>query len=682
MSDKLPKNLEITVGEKNLKISFKKIVGGSFLMGSTAKCADYDEAPVHKVNITKPFFLAQTQITNDIFEEFCAEHKNVRGKLGYNNMFNSMLGTEGFKGYSSEDNEAAVFVSFNEAVAFCDWLNENYLDEELKSEGYLFRLPTEAEWEYSCRAGSTTEYSMGKDFPKSQYNNQNHENAFYPDPSRKQKNLSEPLTVAKYPPNKFGLYDMHGNVEEWTLDWFGLYEEGEQTDPIGREDGIFKVTRGGSHSTSPEYLRSAARSAALPEDRSFMIGFRVALGYETDDFSTLPVEAPQPYQLNVSQERPEIKHIDDSKSFFKGPKDFVFTNPTKNGPFYWHNHQPAVCECPNGDLLAAWFTGEWENSRKLNYAVSRKRYGSDEWEKASLFFDTPDRNNTGCVLFYDGENTLYHILGQSYAACYGALIMIVRTSEDNGVTWSKPKIIEPEYQLRHQVIASAFKASNGDYVFTCDASSESTGGSALWISKDKGQTWVDNGAADYKDGPAKIRGIHASAVDLVDENGKTYYMALARNEDIDGKMPQSISYDEGKTWTYQPADVPTIGDCKRLAMKKLESGALFLAAFTGKKGMKMYNANGRMTRCYGLYAALSYDNGKTFPYKRLISDQHHGFKILNGKGNTGKFLYSASFAEHSGYLTAVQSADGVIHLLSSAFEYQFNETWIKEGFKD
>lgn len=680
MNYNLPKAIEISVGEKKLKISFNQIIPGSFMMGSNVKCADFDEVPVHKVTITKPFYMAQTQITNDVYEQFCAEHKNVRGKLGYNNMFNSSLGKDGFKGYSFENTEAAVFVSYNEATAFCDWLNENYLTDELKNEGYIFRLPTEAEWEYSCRAGTDTEFNTGKKFPKSQFNNQDHKNAFYPDPSRNQKNLSEPLTVAKFPPNKFGLYDMHGNVEEWVLDWYGSYDSKDQTDPKGRENGLFRVTRGGSHSTSPEYLRSAARSGALPEDRNFMIGFRVAIGCKTDDFSVLPEEEKQPYQKNVSQTPFKKEHIDNNKSFFKGPLDFVFTEPSSKGPFYWHNHQPAVCECPNGDLLAAWFTGEWENSRKLNYAVSRKRYGSDKWEKASLFFDTPDRNNTGCALLCDGE-TIFHILGQSYAACYGALMLMIRKSTDNGVTWTKPEIIGPEYQLRHQVIASPFIAENGDYVFTCDASSESTGGSALWISKDKGVTWTDNGAADYKDNPGKIRGIHASAVDLKDENGKTYYMAYGRNEDIDGKMPQSISYDEGKTWEYKAGALPTIGDCKRLVMKKLESGALFVAAFTGKKGMVMPNANGKIKKCHGLYAALSYDNGKTYPYMRLISDQFKGIKRLNGKGNTGKFFYTASRAEHSGYLTAVQSHDGVIHLLSSAFEYQFNEKWIKDGFE-
>jgi formylglycine-generating enzyme required for sulfatase activity len=214
---------------------------------------DYDEGPKHKVTITKPFYIGVTEVTNEQYEQFDRLHIHLRGK----------------KAFSIDGDEAVVFISWHEAKAFCDWLS--------KKEGLPYRLPTEAEWEYVCRAEKTTHYSTGDTLP--QVFIKNPDNSWYPNPVRGRGSKEVvPLHVGKTPPNPWGLYDMHGNVEEWCHDWYGPYDKSHQIDPVGRVDGDFKVTRGGSHGTFPYYLRSANRLGTVPEDKSWFIGFRIVLG--------------------------------------------------------------------------------------------------------------------------------------------------------------------------------------------------------------------------------------------------------------------------------------------------------------------------------------------------------------------------------------------------------------------
>ena len=172
-----------------------EIPAGSFKMGQWN--GNENERPVHDVYITKSFKMAITPVTNVQWEQFKPEAADTRGEWGI----------------SEEEDSAVIFVSWDEAIAFCKWLSEK--------EGKPYRIPTEAEWEYACRAGTETPYWTGDELPEEHRRD---------NPVKRDKRSvvvddgKDPLLVAQSPANPWGLHDMHGLVEEWCLDWYGPYE--------------------------------------------------------------------------------------------------------------------------------------------------------------------------------------------------------------------------------------------------------------------------------------------------------------------------------------------------------------------------------------------------------------------------------------------------------------------------
>lgn len=637
-------------------IPLVEIPSGSFYMGGNGEGEDFDEAPVHKVTISQPFRMGKTEITNAQYEAFRPEHKRERGK----------------NGLSKEDDEAVVNVSYADAVAFCEWLSQR--------EGKHYRLPTEAEWEYACRAGSYYPYFTGDGLPEIYHKNQRIVRDYAP----------VSLRVGQTPPNAFGLYDMHGNVEEWCLDWYGPYRSEEQTDPAGYVDGTFRVTRGGSHNTPDKYLRSANRMAMLPDDRHCQTGFRVV----QTDHTPRPQLQPEIHTLNAL-------HVgQDKHNWKKTGKEPLFCPPTvyvkkpacsSNSPFFRHNHQPAITWCDNGDLLTIWFSADEENGRGMVVLASRLRAGEEEWDESSLFFKVPDRNMTGSALLNDGKGTLYHINGVEASGDWQNLMMVQRTSQDNGKTWSRPNIIAAEHTKRHQVIAGTLRTREGWLIQAADAGPGSHDGAAIHISRDNGKTWSDpwdgSPLPDFQEGNSgsTIAGIHAGIVQL--KNGNL--MALGRGNSIRNKkgelrMPMSLSDDWGKTWRYAASEFPPIDGGQRLVLMRLNEGPLLLISFTDhplrtkkeERGLLFPDREGNHYRGYGLYAALSYDEGKSWPVRKLLTDGTE--RYLNGGAWTQFFLMDATHAEPRGYLAATQSPDNLIHLVSSRLYYRFNLAWIEQ----
>jgi formylglycine-generating enzyme required for sulfatase activity len=637
-----PADKEIT---NSLGMKLIRIEPGSFMMGNDQPLAeevsagrrhmatgDFDERPVHKVTISQPFYLAALEVTNAQYEQFDPAHRELRGKMGF----------------SKADDEAVVFVGWADAVAFCEWLT--------RKEGRSYHLPTEAQWEYACRAGTATAFHTGEVLPAEYRNNPGP--SWYPDRRRDPFSRVVSLRVGGTPANAWGLHDMHGNVEEWCLDWYGPYQPTEQTDPAGGMDGDFKVTRGGSHSSEIYHLRSANRAAALPEDRSWVIGFRVAVG-EMPRPARLAREAPRTWQADVRQDRPaDIDGgPDPDKPFFKGPQVYVKIPESANGPlFASHNHDPGICQCPNGDLLAIWYSCVQEHTRELVVAANRLRHGREEWDEADLFWGAPDRNNHAPAIFCDGE-TVYHFNGISAAATWGNLALLMRTSRDNGATWSKARLINPEHGVGTMPTESVFGGPDGLIVLPSDIHDYTT----LYVSRDGGKTWQTPGGL--------IRGIHAGVVPLRDGR----LLALGRYQEIDGKMPMSVSEDMGRTWKYSASEFQPISGGQRMVLKRLREGAIFFAAFS--QAMTITDESGRPRDVSGLYAALSFDEGQTWPVRRLISDDGPG-RTLNTT-DYRRFVMSFSNAEPGGYLACCQAANGVIHLISSRLHYQFNLAWLK-----
>lgn len=602
-----------------------EIPSGSFYMGAEGVVADYnsDEAPIHKVEISRPFRMSAFEITNAEYEAFDPSHAKVRGRYGF----------------SSGDDEAVIFVSWDDAMAYCKWLSEK--------DGKTYRLPTEAEWEYACKAGTLSQYSWGGKFRENISKNNV--------PGAENKMIFESLNLSslRLRPNAFGLYDMHGNVEEWCLDWYGRYRPEVQTDPVGPIAGDFKITRGGSHTTSPTYLRSTNRSAMPPGDRSFAVGFRIVQ-------ADYPLSEAYPEEKvtepdKVSQKKARWK--ESGRPVFLPPVQYVGVAPC-GVTQYNHNHEPAICWCPNGDLFAVWFSTDNEFSREMVVLGARLPYGSDKWSAPFAFFKIPDRNMTGLSLFYDEQSgSIIHLSGYDVLGWWRNEAVVMRRSFDNGYTWTRPEIVMPDHQPGHQLIAGMSRLPDGSLIQICDAGPGGADGSVLHISTDNGTSWRQTAGT--------IAGIHAGVVGLKDGS----ILAFGRKGDVPDNngvlcMPQSVSSDKGDHWTVSASWFPPIAGGQRLVLMRLRSGALLMVSFDN---------NGTPWR--GLFASLSYDEGQTWTRPKCITDGQE--RCLDGGAWTGVFVMDENHSEPKGYMAATQTPDGIIHLISSKNHYRFNQKWIE-----
>jgi uncharacterized membrane protein len=438
----------------------------------------------------------------------------------------------------------------------------------------------------------------------------------------------------------------------------------------------------------------------------------------------------------------------------------------------------------------------------LTVLASRFRSGATEWDDSSEFFKAENRNMHGSSIFHDGRGTTFHFNGMGPEGGKGweKLALLMRKSGDNGVTWSEPRAIDPQYRKRNQVISGTRLTKAGVLIQPCDAVPGGSGGTALNLSRDGGATWTDPGEgqpapafANEAQGLGTIAGIHGSVVELMDGR----WLALGRGDDLPehpspfeatrklltattiknidlseqsyeeriraieklarsagidenelsfewaddpetarmkgalavaldyeqlslvelvrytidksalvfrgqpGKlvlasalspappeirfMPMSISEDEGKTWTYSASPFPPIGSGQRLTLLRLQEGPLLLVSFTNTDrrnprtgGLEFSRADGTTFTGHGMFAAISEDEGKTWPLRKLITPGAGDFK---GGAWTRKFTASPDNAEHAGYLASTQAPDGTIHLLSSALHYRFNLAWLREPAK-
>jgi formylglycine-generating enzyme len=263
--------------------SYVHIKGKEFLMGSPDREADRQKNETqHSVQLSD-YYICKYAVTVSDFSRFIAE-SNYQTEAEKQNSsrildgekwvdkegINCRHGLSGAERLAEEQNHPVLHVSWNDAKAYCVWLSSKT--------GKIFRLPTEAEWEYACRAWTTTPFSMGENLTTKQANyDGNYPYKKHPKGEYRRNTVS----VESLEPNAWGLYNMHGNVWEWCSDWYdeNYYEEckskGTVENPIGSATGSFRVLRGGSWYNYAVHCRSAFRNYDTPGNRFSYLGFRL-----------------------------------------------------------------------------------------------------------------------------------------------------------------------------------------------------------------------------------------------------------------------------------------------------------------------------------------------------------------------------------------------------------------------
>ncbi len=225
-----------------IDIEWVEIPAGTFTMGSpTSEVSRDSDETQHQVTLSA-FKMSKNEITFAQYDLFC--EKTGRQKPNDNGW--------------GRGNRPVINVSWEDATAFANWMG--------------CRLPTEAEWEYACRAGTTTPFNTGNNLTTDQANY----NGNYPYNNNPKGNyLQKTMPVGSYASNAWGLNDMHGNVWEWCSDWYGSYPSSPQINPTGAQSGSNRVLRGGSWRNSAQFCRSAARLYNVPSFRGSSVGFRL-----------------------------------------------------------------------------------------------------------------------------------------------------------------------------------------------------------------------------------------------------------------------------------------------------------------------------------------------------------------------------------------------------------------------
>jgi len=259
--------------------------------------------------------------------------------------------------------------------------------------------------------------------------------------------------------------------------------------------------------------------------------------------------------------------------------------------------------------------------------------------------------------------------------------LIMSTSSDQGKTWSRPTLVNPVRNDPDRVnlpmdnvnLDTTFLADGNVVIYSDNNTGRLRGGATVLMQID-----LDEATVAFSQG--QIAGIHATAVQLKDGRMLAIGRTVGDTDNWDAsRLPMSISHDGGKTWEYFDSEFPAIGHGQRSVLMRLREGPLLLVSFAGRRsgegGMLFEDKHGGRFRGYGMFAALSFDEGKTWPVQKLITPADG--KTYDGQGATRYFTATDTQAEHRGYLTATQTPDGVIHLFSSGLHYRINLAWLR-----
>lgn len=594
------------------------VAAGEFTMGSAVKPANWDEQPVHRVTISAPFLISETEVTVEQFKQF---------KPG------AVL-NPAYAPY-------AAGVSWDDAVAFCAWLSAK--------EGRNYRLPTEAEWEYAARAGRAD---------------------------------AVPWETGKDAANPWGLRNLYAGPVEWCSDWYGEYGLDAERDPAGYAAGLTKVVRGGYLDTPEkfkpaDYLRPSNRAGAppnfgpncgdAPNPQGYglhRIGFRVVLAppVTTALKPVVPPYVTQGVKLTTAADaahgpdpaKPYLRRRPLLPMPLEGPINYVKEHRAGLHPsFRHHNHSPGFEVLPNGDALLVIYSSDWEYEPEVSLIAARLRFGADRWDMPCPFVDTPGANDHAPLLWNEG-GTLRLFWGNPYAEGHFPFQYLV--SNDQGATWSAvnyPRITGPlgKDLERPQPINTMLRDGAGTLYLAVDAGGGGPLGSQsmLWATSDGGATWHDTLGRTF--------GRHTTFV--LKRDGSILGLG-GKNTGIGNFMPSAASTDGGKTYQMGKTPFSQLSSGQRPCIIRLASGRLFMCGdyYPSKRAQKPASIKED-----GSYVALSDDDGATWRIKRLPGT----FSVQRGKPSLG-------------YTVARQAPNGVIHLITSCNEpglhYELNEAWI------
>lgn len=235
-------------------ITFVWCPPGKFMMGSPATEADREGDEIqHEVTLSTGFWIAKTETSQTQWKAVLGAASNPSE-------------------WSGSGDFPVEKTHWGHAIQFCAAMNEKFARD--LPEGWKFTLPTEAQWEYACRAGTTTAYAFGEVIQSTQAN---FDGTRLRGAAADGVFLEKTVKVDAYQPNAWGIYNMHGNVAEWCMDGYVAYTKEAITDPAPPATGLYRILRGGSWRSEAPYLRSAFRSRPLPELELNNIGFRVVV---------------------------------------------------------------------------------------------------------------------------------------------------------------------------------------------------------------------------------------------------------------------------------------------------------------------------------------------------------------------------------------------------------------------
>ena len=592
------------------------VTKGFGVMSVRPEHGDFDELPAHTVRISAAFKIGVTEVSPAEYRLFDPSYVAGDATPAY-----------------------AAGVSWTQAMAYCAWLT--------KKTGKPWRLPTEAEWEYVARAGGKDIYGNSIEMPK-------------PDTA-----------------NAFGVKNMGVGRPEWTMDWYGPYQPGEQVDPAGAIAGYTKVVRGGGldfrksatkttpdlniPATAPYFARAANRASMAPAyaSKDGNIGFRVV---QAPPVTTKPGPAQSFFFETAVKQQPIAPGAlatgpDPAKPWYHVHPMFPDLRGKDMPGVGWklglapglgvNYHNSAIQVLPNGDLLAAYYNAPVnEDDHDQTILIMRRRAGAEEWDMPEPFPMFADAALAGPVIWNDQAHPGKIWMFWGFPRLIGAGPFCYATSNDNGATWSQvtlPYFPKPIGRYVSQPIDSIVRAKDGTIYIPTDSTGKDSDGngsiSVVWATKDEGKTWYDTGG--------RTAGRHTTIV--IAKNGDLLGFG-GKNSNIEGRMPLARSTDGGKTWKKSKTRFDQLLSGERPSVIRLASGRLFFVADYNPKNEKHIHKD-------GAYVALSDDDGTTWNMKRLPPD------VLT-----------------VGYTTSTQGPDGVIHVVTSKnkpdYEIELNEAWV------